>query len=108
MVPALIHSEHQVLHKNAEHLNERNNPGTQTRIVSYSNAHCFKVLPASQVRVCPVFCVFKNVTNVLLGMHFMDLWLVMGLSQGIGGITGQTKHLSYFPDQDAHGDALYV
>jgi hypothetical protein len=32
----------------------------------------------------------------------------MVLSQGIGGIIGQTKHPSYSPDQDAHGDALCV
>ena len=51
----------------------------------------------------------KNVTNnVWLGMHFMDPWLVMGLSQGIVGITGQTTHPSYSPDPDAHGDALRV
>ena len=38
----------------------------------------------------------------------MDPWLVMGLSQGIGGITGQTKHPSCSPDQDAQGNALCV
>jgi hypothetical protein len=51
-----------------------------------------------RVRVFEVYCVFENVTDVQLGMHFMDLWLVIGLSQGVPGITGQTKHPSYSPN----------
>ena len=60
------------------------------------------------VRVYLVFCVFKNVTNVWLRMHFMDPWIVMVLSWGVGAIIGQPKHSSYSPDQDAHGNALCV
>ena len=55
-----------------------------------------------------IFCAFKNVTYVWFGMNFMDPCIVMVLSWGIGGITGQTKHLSYSPNQDAHGNALCV
>ncbi len=40
-------------------------------------------------------------------MHFMDLWLVMGLSQGIDGIKGQTKQPSNPPLHVGHGNAIY-
>ena len=38
----------------------------------------------------------------------MDPWIVMVLSRRIDDITCQTKHPSYSPDQEAHGDALCV
>jgi hypothetical protein len=31
-----------------------------------------------------------------------------GLSPGIDSITGQTKHPSFSPSRDTHGDALYI